>query len=719
MTVLARYVSRPPQYTTVSDTLCYLTCWMICAVALWFTAPWAQAQTANDTTLKAVDIGNLPGGRVQLRFLMSKPVPKPSSFTINEPARIVLDFVGVSNALAANQQTINQGVAEQVTVLEGDDRTRASINLARLVPYTIVTQGNAVILTLETGSSNNVAASPSRRSSTATARAPTRRTASGRPSITDLDFRRGVEGQGILSVRLTNPDITVDVREQGDKIIADFSGATLPRGQERRLDVIDFATPVTLIDAINRNGNARITVSRLTGSEFLAYQTDDRYTIEVRPIVEDEEITLDSQQKVYSGELLSLNFQDIEVRAVLQIIADFTGLNVVVSDTVQGNLTLRLQNVPWDQALDIILRTKGLTQRQNGNVIYIAPTEEVTARERLELEAAKQREELVALRSDIIQVNYAKAADLQALIKASSGDDSATSLMSARGQVTADARTNTLLVQDVPQKITEIRNLVTRLDVPVRQVMIDARIVIARDDFSKDLGVRFGGSIGARDGNNTGAISGSSSAANTIASSFGTGSSPNFTTPALSDRLGVSFPVAGSTLGLVLLGNDYLLDLELSALQVEGRGETLSNPRVITTDGREATIQQGEEIPFATVSEEGTQTEFKEAELSLTVTPQITPDGRVIMDIDVKQDERGADTPAGPAINTRQLTTQVLVNNGETVVLGGVFEKITSETINKVPFLGDLPAIGRLFRSNQNINNKFEIIDIHQATDCE
>lgn len=690
-----------------------------------YACPAALAQSAEPAVLQSVDIGNLPGGRVQLRFQLSKPVPEPETFTINEPARIVVDFVDVGSALGNNQQTINQGVAERVTVLEGSDRTRAAINLAGLVPYSIKTQGNAVLLTLEAsggGGASNVARASGPASSEAVA--------SSGSGVDTIDFRRGVEGQGIISVMLSDPSVTVDVREEGTKVVADFAGVSLPREQQRRLDVTDFATPVTLIDALNRNGSARISIDRVGESEFLAYQTDGRYTIEIRPVIEEEEPD-DPANKEYTGELLSLNFQDIEVRAVLQILADFTGLNIVVSDTVQGNLTLRLQNVPWDQALDIILRTKGLTQRQNGTVVYIAPTEEVAAREKLELEAEKQREGLVPVRTEVIQVNYAKAEDLKELIEdrgsrggVEQGDSENASLLSARGQVSADLRTNSLLVQDIPQKLTEIRALVNTLDVPVRQVLIDARVVIARDDFSKELGVRIGASgIRPNDANGATVLGGNLSGTDTVLGNPGipatvldnlhdTNQPFPVRLPGLADRLGVNLPVAGfGSLALAILGRDYLLDLELSALQAEDRGETLSNPRVVTTDRQEAIIKQGEEIPYETISEDGTRTEFRDAVLELKVLPQITPDGRIIMDLAVKKDERGQVAPNGAlAINKREVQTQVLVDNGDTVVLGGVFEKVTSAGIDKVPFFGDIPAIGRLFRRNRDTDSKFELL---------
>ena len=532
-----------------------------------------QSAQAQEPTLQAVDITNLPGSRVQLRFQMSQPPVEPSSFTINDPARIVLDFLNTKSALSERQKIIGNGVAERVSVLEGSDRTRASISLSQLVPYSVRREGNAVLLTLEAAGLASVAPS-----TPISAVAPPTSTAFSGPAVVSravgsIDFRRGSQGEAIISVVLSDPSTTVDVREEGNRIVADFIGARLPRDQERRLDVTDFATPVTLIDALNQGDNAKIAIQPTGLYEYLAYQTDDRYTIEVKPVKEEEEE--DPQKKTYTGELLSLNFQDIEVRAVLQIIADFTGLNVVVSDTVQGNLTLRLQNVPWDQALDIILRTKGLTQRQNGNVIYIAPTEEVAAREKLELESMKQIRELEPLRSELIQVNYAKAADLSTLLKQSrvGGEDTeALSLLSARGTVTVDERTNTLLIQDTPSKLSEIRSLVTRLDIPVRQVMIDSRVVIANSDFSKALGVRFGATGVRRNGDfgvigATGTINGTNtitqSAVNNLTES---GQAFPVTVPSLNERLGVNLPVVGSTgsLALAILGQDWVTRLRIS-----------------------------------------------------------------------------------------------------------------------------------------------------------
>jgi len=679
--------------------------------------------------LQTVDVSSLPGNEVQLRFAFSESVDDPSAFTVNDPARIVLDFAGARSGLAEAQRIINSGVAESVTVLEGAGRTRASINLARLVPYSFRQQGNTLVVTLE-GASGGSATPAARPPASNFAGVPVRTPVApdlvqATAVLSDIDFRRGPQGEAIITVGLSEPSATVQVREEGDRIVADFRGVRLPPGQERRLDVTDFATPVTLIDAINRGDGARITVLPTGLYEYLAYQTDDAYTIEVKPVIEEEEP--DPEEREYTGELLSLNFQDIEVRAVLQIIADFTGLNVVVSDTVQGNLTLRLQNVPWDQALDIILRTKGLDQRQNGNVIYIAPTEELLARERLRLEGQQDVARLAPLRSEIIQVNYAEAENLAQILIESQGqageEGDSGAILSGRGSVTVDTRTNSLLVSDIPEKLSEVRALVTRLDVPVRQVLIDSRVVIARDDYSRELGVRFGGSAVARTSDRgLIATSGNLTATDGITESAienlqATGQPFPVAVPDLAQRLGVNLGIGAptSSLAFAILGADYLLDLELSALQAEGRGEVLSNPRVITTDGREATILQGREIPFQSRGEDGVVTvSFREALLQLTVLPRITPDNRVIMDLNILKDELGEQVQTGigtePSIDRREVNTQVLVNDGETVVLGGVFESFKASDIDKTPFLGDLPVLGNLFKRTSVQDDRLELL---------
>lgn len=689
----------------------------------------AAAAETEPVVLQAVDISPLSGSRLQIRFRLSgAPKAPPSSFTINEPARIVLDFLDTRNGLDTRQQTINVGVADKISVLEGADRTRASLNLARLVAYNVQVQGSVVLLTLENAGATvakTPAATPA--ASVKAAAASSRQTNTDGPvttprNVSDVSFKRGPGGQGVITIKLSNPGIPVDVRQEGNQIIADFQGAALKRGQERRLDVTDFATPVTLLEALNRGGNARLTIKPNPPFEYLAYQANDLYVVEVRPPQkskeeEDKEAQFDPSKKKYVGDLLSLNFQDIEVRAILQILADFTGLNIVVSDSVKGNLTLRLQNVPWDQALDIILRTKGLSMRQSGNVIFIAPTEEVAAREKLDLESRKVVAELIPLRTEIIQVNYAKAGDLAKLLKTQDKDKG--TILSPRGTVEMDERTNSLIVKDIPDKLVEVRELVTKLDVPTRQVMIDSRVVIATDDFSRDLGVRFGVTGVSQSGDRVNAISGNATGTNTIINSavnnlISTGQPFPTTVPPLAQRLGVNLPAAGPSLAFAILGADYLVDLELSALQVEGNGEIISNPRVVTADLKKATVLQGRQIPYSTVSQQGTNVEFKDAFLKLEVTPQITPDDRIKMDLKVSKDEQGATvaTATGPqvSIDKREIETQVMVNNGETVVLGGVFEQTKRDDVSKVPLLGDIPLLGYLFRNTSKNATKRELL---------
>jgi len=705
--------------------------------------PVARAAEAEaEPVLEAVDISPLSGNRLQLRFRLSgRVVTPPSAFTINEPARIVLDFLGTRNGLSTRQQAINVGVAERISVLEGADRTRASLNLAQLVPYQMQVQGNAVLLTLDNAGTASARTPPNSAAASVKAAAKSRPSqsapapvvTSGPRNISDLSFRRGPAGQAVITVKLSNPSIPVDVRQEGNQIIADFQGATLGKSQQRRLDVTDFATPVSAVQALNRGNDARLTIDPTPPFEFLAYQADNQYVIEVRPPQkskeEDDKAALfDMSKKKYTGDLLSLNFQDIEVRAILQILADFTGLNIVVSDTVKGNLTLRLQNVPWDQALDIILRTKGLTMRQNGNVVFIAPTEEIAAREKLELESRKVVEDLVPLRTEVIQLNYAKAEDVAKLLQPERGKDNNTrNMLSPRGEINAYVPTNTLVIKDVPDKLTEIRKLIAELDTPARQVMIDSRVVIASDDYARDIGVRFGVTGVNQTSNGINALSGSLAGTSTIVNSAvnnltTTGQPFPVAVPPLAERIGVPLPAAPSgggapaKLAMAILGADYLVDLELSALQTEGKGEILSNPRVVTADLKKATIVQGRQIPYSEVDDQGqVTTQFKDALLKLEVTPQITPDDRVRMDLVISKDDVGVNVPQAtggfvPSIDKREVQTQVLVNNGETVVLGGVFEQNKNKGNDKVPLLGDIPLLGYLFQRNSTNTIKRELL---------
>ncbi|GIX22436.1 MAG: fimbrial protein [Gammaproteobacteria bacterium] len=660
------------------------------ALALLVLALGATARA--ERALESVDFTALPGNRLQIALKLSEPAPKPLDFTISDPARIVLDLPDTANRLERRTVPIGLGLARSLTTAEARGRTRVVLNLADLVPYRTEVQGDTVLLTLE---------SPG---AVEGAKALASAGAGGR-ALTDIDFRRGPGGEGRVVVRLSDPGIPVDVTQQGDKVVVDFIGAAVPENLVRRLDVLDFATPAATIDTFPAGGNARMVVSPTSPNyEHLAYQSDAVFTLELKPIAEEARREQAKEKFGYTGERLSLNFQDIEVRSVLQLIADFTGLNVVVSDSVTGNLTLRLKNVPWDQALDIILDAKGLAKRQSGNVLLIAPTEEIAAREKLELEAQQQARTLAPLRSEFIQVNYAKASELAALL--SGGGQGG--LLSDRGRVSVDQRTNTLLVQDTAERLEEIRALVNRLDVPVQQVLIESRIVIASDDFNRELGVRFGtvrdtGITSTGEGT---AVSGSLNATTQLI---------NGDQIELNDRMNVNLPVinpAGS-LGLALARLPFgtLLELELSAMQAEGRGEIISTPRVITANQKEAFIEQGVEIPYQQATSSGaTSVSFKKAVLSLKVTPQITPDNRIILDLTVNKDSVGEVFAGVPSIDTREVNTQVLVNDGETVVLGGIFEHTKSEQVNKVPFFGDLPGIGALFRSRSKVDEKSELL---------
>ena len=503
-----------------------------------------------------------------------------------------------------------------------------------------------------------------------------------------------------------------------------FKDTDLPSELMRRLDVMDFATPVTTVDTLRTNLDTRIVISAAGKYEQLAYQSDNEFTIEVNPAAAETEegSTLFSETKEYEGQRLTLNFQDIETRAVLQLLAETSGRNIVVSDTVQGNVTLRLRNVPWDQALDIVMTTKGLDMRQNGNVIIVAPAEEIAARETADLEAKQAISELEPMYSEFLQVNYAKAADLASLISGESADGNA--LLSERGSIAVDARTNTLLVQDTAERLQDIRRMVTTLDVPIKQVLIESRIVVVNDDFARDIGIRWG--ITAEEiGSDTLALTTGTGvgANNYLASILDAANDPTGQTPvefpALTERYNVNLPIgdAAGRIGLAVLGSDFLVDLELSALEAEGAGEIVSTPRVITANQKEASIKQGVEIPYQQSASSGATTiQFKEAVLELTVTPQITPDNNIIMDLSVSKDNVGDIISTGglggtvPSIDTRSVETQVLVADGQTVVLGGIYETERRETVTKVPFLGDIPGIGRLFKSTQRVNNKAELL---------
>lgn len=674
------------------------------------------AAPAGVTQLQDITFTQLPGDKVQVKLSFNKPASEPGSFTIDNPARIALDFPNTSSGLGWKSKNVGIGFAKSITAVEAGNRTRVIINLVQLIPFETTAEGRNVILTLAgTRTAGEESSATSKVASVSTAVPGD----SAQHMITNIDFRRGNKGEGRVVVTLSDADTPASTGESGQTIFVDFGNSGLPADLQQRLDVIDFATPVQYIDTTKVGNRVRLSITPAGEYEYLAYHAGNTYTIEVKHVEKKEE-EKKTEEAGYTGEKLSLNFQDIEVRAVLQLIADFTNLNMVTSDSVSGNVTLRLKNVPWDQALDIVLKTKGLAMRKSGNVILVAPSEEINAREKMELESKKQIETLEPLKSELLQINYAKAKEIATLLKSQG-----TSVMSERGSTTVDDRTNTILAVDTADRLLEVRKLISKLDIPVRQVLIESRIVIANNDFAKDLGVRFGVSniATANDPENLFFSSGSINATDTMASSamdnFANSASPYpieipTGTGGFPQRLNVNMPVTASGAGRFALGiltSNTLLDLELSALQTDGRGEVISNPRVITANQKEAIIQQGTEIPYQEASSSGaTSVSFKEAVLQLKVTPQITPDDRIILDLNVSKDSVGAVYAGVPSINTKEVQTQVLVDNGQTVVLGGIYEQEKVNSTSRIPFLGDLPWIGALFRNTHETNNKVELL---------
>ncbi len=678
--------------------------WAASLLLLPLLLPAAQAQQAADaaSALTDVSFAALAGDRVQIVLTLEGEMRQPASFTTDNPARIAFDFPGTASRLSKRSQSIGVGMARSVSAVEAMGRTRVVVNLVALVPYTTQIQGDKVVITL--AGAGALATAREGQRPAIMQRSGAAQEAGQR--LEEIDFRRGEGGEGRVIVTLSDPSTIVDMRSEGGQVVLDFLDASLPETLERRLDVTDFATPVKSIDTFSQANRVTMVITPLAEYDHFAYQADNIFTVEFKPLTKEEVEELRKEKFGYTGERLSLNFQDIEVRSVLQLIADFTGFNLVASDTVSGSITLRLNNVPWDQALDIILRTKGLDKRQDGNVLLIAPSEEIAAREKLELESQKQIAEIAPLRSEFVQINYAKAAEIADLIKQKEN-----SLLSSRGSVAIDTRTNTLLVQDTADKLSEIRRIVARLDIPVRQVLIESRVVTANNDFTKELGVTFGLSRSTTANNNFVTVGGKLPGD----TNFGAGTA--FVDPdSGNENLMVSMPIASpvGSLGLAIgkVGST-LLQLELQALQAEGRGEVISSPRVITSDQHEALIEQGVEIPYQEASSSGaTSVSFKKAVLSLKVTPHITPDDRIIMDLTVNKDspDFSRSVLGVPPVDTREVNTRVLVDNGETVVLGGVYEQTKSKNVNKVPFFGSLPLVGWMFRSTLEQDDKNELL---------
>lgn len=713
--------------------------------------------------LQDLKFAELPGERVELRLRFDQAPSEPNGYTIEKPARIVLDFPDAENALSQKKFPINVGDVSGAVVVSGGGRTRLIVNMDNLAAYNTREEGSVYVLevgsagsevaaisatTGNTTSSTNVAPSSGAQISSAPTSAAPNRFDSSRSSIREIDFRRGTAGEGRVIVKLTNPNIGIDIEEVASGIEVSFMQTSLPSELNRKLDVTDFATPVSMISTGTDPLRTVITVKASGEYDYLAYQADNEYVVSVKPLTR-QELEEKRSQFAYTGEKLSLNFQDIEVRNVLQIIADVTGLNLVASDTVQGSITLRLDNVPWDQALDLILKTKGLDKRQVGNVLMVAPAAEIAERERQELETKKQLEELAPLRTEYIRIRYANAAELFELFIPQQGngggglngsvgtasgstnnggrggrEQESNGILSERGRAIVDERTNSIILTDTEEKIAEFKKVIEQVDIPIRQVMIEARIVIANNNFRKELGAALGSySAFGSDNNNT---------LNVISNDI-----LNSDTLELNDAPGVPIAERGGTItsaplfdfGVTgqsaaniawnIISDNQWLGLELSALEDSGFAEIVSQPKVITGDKQQASIESGTEIPFRDATAVGgggggggvaATVSFKEALLKLDVTPQITPDDKIIMDLIINQDSIGEDTAAGPTIDITKLETQVLVPDGETVVLGGIFQSTLVTSQSKVPLLGDIPVLGRLFRKDEKEDTKRELL---------
>jgi type IV pilus assembly protein PilQ len=659
--------------------------------------------------IEHLDVVPLQGGRIAIKLGLNQALQTPpAGFAINNPPRIALDFPGTANALGKSAVSVGEGVLRSLNIVQAGARTRLVVNLTKPIGYETAMEGKTVTITLmDTGAA-------------ATTTNLTTRFAEAVPgaqkhALRDVDFRRGSNGEGRVVVDLADTGTGIDIRTQGNTVIVDFLDTTLPRNLERRLDVVDFATPVQKIDTFTQGANVRMIIEAKGLWEHSVYQTDRQFILDVKPIIEDPNKLVQGSKAGYSGEKLSLNFQNVEVRAVLQVIADFTGLNIITSDSVGGNLTLRLKDVPWDQALDIILHSKGLSMRKSGNVIWIAPTDELATKEKLELEARQQISELEPVRTETFRLKYQKAEEVKKIL----GDEKQ-KILSKRGSVVVDARTNTLFVQDTTGKLEDVRRLINQIDVPVKQVLIEARIVEATDNFSKSLGARLGlhDQKSKPDGSNVDDLR-----ANIAGSLDDTGLHTGQVDPSVKVPFEKSLSVnmAAASLGGFTPGSiafsifkpssTRFLNLELSALQADGKGKIISNPRVVTADQMEAVIEDGSEIPYAVASSSGaTSIQFKKATLSLRVKPQITPDDNIIMDLKVNKDSQGVNTTAGPAINTKQITTQVLVENGGTVVIGGIYGQEKRNTVTKVPLLGDVPVLGYLFKNRLEQDDNKELL---------
>ncbi len=678
------------------------------AVAL---AVGAPAAALAQSVIQSITSSQQSGSEVVRIELSEALTAVPTGFAIQAPPRIAIDLPGVGSALGRPSVEINQGNLRSVNVAQAGERTRLVLNLKQAATYRAQLDGKALLIIIDSGTpaTATVAAAPG-------AAAPTGNFAPAQnreqQPLRDIDFRRGADGAGRVIVSLPSSQVGVDIRQQGTGLVIEFLRSAVPDSLRRRMDVTDFGTPVQTVTTSQNGDRVRMVVEPRGNWEHSAYQSDNQFVLEVRPVrVDPNKLT---QGPGYQGEKLSLNFQNIEVRSLLQVIADFTNFNVVTSDTVTGNLTLRLKDVPWDQALDIILQAKGLGLRKSGNVIWIAPKDELAIKEQAELEAGKKKTELEPVRTQGFQLNYTKADEItKALAGGATGAGTTSRLLSSRGSVIADQRTNQLFVTDIPSKLEEIQALIAKVDIPVRQVLIEARIVEANDTFGKSLGVKLGGAVQNLRGGQFGApnnivVGGSAGPGRTPATLGGITDTQFVNLPAIGQG---GFSPASFAVSLFNSSATRYLNLEISALEADGKGKVVSSPRIITADQNKATISQGTKIPFQRASSSGaTAVEFIEATLKLEVTPQITPEGNIIMNVQVNKDSLGVPTAAGQSINVKQITTQVLVENGGTVVIGGIFEQNDSTSETKVPLLGDIPYLGNLFKTRTRDSSRTELL---------
>jgi len=694
----------------------------VAAMALTLAMPAAWAQDGAEANLiKSVDTATMGEQTIFTVDLLSPPSQPPVDFSTQSPARIAIDFLNTGFAAGRAQYSYGGKVVRGASVVQIGDRTRVVLDLTRPATYRTELRGSQFVVRIDNLAQQGKAAAPTFAPSAAAAAA-----APGmRPSVRSIDFRRAGDGAGRVVVDLSSRDSGVNIAQQGQNVVVDFIGTTLPDSLRRRFDVMDFGTPVQSVRASDADGNARLTISPRGNWEYSSYQTDTQFVVEVRPVKEDPAKL--NGGAGYRGERLSLNFQNIDIRALLQVFADFTNLNIITSDSVQGNLTLRLKDVPWDQALQIVLDAKGLASRRSGNVLWVAPKAELATKEKLELEARQQISELEPIRSQVFQLNYQRADDVRRmLLGLSAGTPGAaggslgavggmvggtgatmgnTRMLSKRGSLTADARTNQLFVSDVASKLEEVQTFLTKIDIPVRQVIIEARIVEATDTFSRNLGVKLGfasKTSGAGYGNTY------SNVVSPITQGATWDNSPAVSLPAAVIN-GIN--PATAAVSLFSAGASRFVALELSALEADGLGKIISSPRVVTANNVKALIEQGTELPYQAATSSGaTSVQFRKANLKLEVTPQITPEGNVLLDVDVNKDSVGIQTPSGFAIDTKHVQTQVLVDNGGTVVIGGIFMQTESNSSNKVPFLGDIPVLGNFFKDNSRVNNRSELL---------